>query len=180
MSESVAACKNGVTAIANNGNKHNIHQIHRRQQHLVNSKNDKMQVVVKKKLAGGVQDNKATGWKVKASDGALNTSNPIREIIETMNLAENPAKKVIPLSIGDPTIFGNLKPCKEILESIQRANSSGKFYGYQTAAGMESAREAVAEYHHKCTGNRVKLQVSLCVCACVRAKLRKLINSFKH
>lgn len=102
----------------------------------------------------------AAGWKVKASDGALNTSNPIREIIETMNLAENPDKKVIPLSIGDPTIFSNLKPCKEILDAIQKANVSGKYYGYQTAAGMEAAREAVAEYHYKCTGNRLRLQVS--------------------
>ena len=101
------------------------------------------------------------GWKVKASDGAMNTSNPIREIIETMNLAENPNKKVIPLSIGDPTIFGNLKPCAEILDAIQRANQCGKFYGYQTAAGLESAREAVASYHFKCTGNKVKPQVSV-------------------
>lgn len=106
------------------------------------------------------QANDLAGWKVKASDVAINTSNPIREIIETMNLAENPNKKVIPLSIGDPTIFGNLKPCPEILDAIQRANTCGKFYGYQTAAGLESAREAVAEYHLRCTGNRVKPQVS--------------------
>lgn len=100
------------------------------------------------------------GWSVQASCGALNTSNPIREIIETMNLSENPNKKVIPLSIGDPTIFGNLKPCKEILDALHKANASGKHYGYQTAAGMESAREAVAEYHFRCTGNKVKRQVS--------------------
>lgn len=102
----------------------------------------------------------ADGWKVKASSGALSTSNPIREVIETMNLSENPNKKVIPLSIGDPTIFGNLKPCDEILEAIRKAESSGKFYGYQTAAGLESAREAVANYHLRCTGVKVKPQVS--------------------
>ena len=102
-----------------------------------------------------------TGWKVQASCGALNTSNPIREIIETMNLAENPNKKVIPLSIGDPTIFGNLKPCREILDALNKANMSGKYYGYQTASGMEAAREAVAEYHVRSTGNRVKRQVSM-------------------
>lgn len=102
-----------------------------------------------------------TSWNVQASLGALNTSNPIREVIETMNLAENPNKKVIPLSIGDPTVFGNLKPCKEILDALSSANSSGKFYGYQTAAGMESAREAVAKYHFSCTGNKVKRQVSV-------------------
>lgn len=101
------------------------------------------------------------GWTVQASKGALKTSNPIREIIETMNLAENPDKKLIPLSIGDPTIFGNLKPSQEILDALHRANSCGKHYGYQKAAGMESAREAVVEYHYRCTGNRIKAQVSM-------------------
>lgn len=100
-------------------------------------------------------------WTVQASKGALKTCNPIREIIETMNLAENPDKKLIPLSIGDPTIFGNMKPCQEILDALQRANSCGKHYGYQKAAGMESAREAVAEYHYRCTGNRINPQVSI-------------------
>lgn len=115
------------------------------------------------------------GWSVKASFGSANTKNPIREIIETMNLAENPAKKVIPLSIGDPTIFGNLKPCEEILESLDKANSSGKFYGYQTAAGMDAAREAVADYYFKCTGSKIQKQdvilasgcshaIDLCIC----------------
>lgn len=116
-----------------------------------------------------------TNWSIQASSGAMNTSNPIREIIETMNLSGNPNKKVIPLSIGDPTIFGNLKPCEQILDALKKANDSGKHYGYQTAAGMESAREAVAEYHFKCTGNKVKLQdvilasgcshaIDLCIC----------------
>lgn len=106
----------------------------------------------------------APPWIVHASTGALNTSNPIREIIETMDLAENPDKKVIPLSIGDPTIFGNLKPCKQILDALDKANSCGKFYGYQTAAGMEDAREAVAKYQSKCTGTQVKRQVSSLYC----------------
>lgn len=111
-----------------------------------------------------------TSWAaVRASTGSLNTSNPIREIIETMNLAENPNKKVIPLSIGDPTIFGNLKPCKEILEAIVEANESGKFYGYQTAAGMESARRAVAAYHKRCTGNEVKYQDVILASGCSHA-----------
>uniref|UniRef100_A0A6G1SJ96 Tyrosine aminotransferase n=1 Tax=Aceria tosichella TaxID=561515 RepID=A0A6G1SJ96_9ACAR len=120
-----------------------------------------------------------TGWRVMASEGSMNTTNPIREIIETMNLAENPNKKVIPLSIGDPTIFGNLKPCPEILDAIQKANQCGKFYGYQTAAGLESAREAVAGYHFRCTGNKVKPQdvilssgcshaIDLCICVLAR------------
>lgn len=111
----------------------------------------------------------ARPWRVQASDGAMNTSNPIREIIEGMNLAKNPDKQTIPLSIGDPTIFGNLKPCKEILEAIEAANNCGKYYGYQTAAGMEAAREAVAEYHYKCTGNRVAKQDIILASGCSHA-----------
>lgn len=100
-------------------------------------------------------------WSVSASCGSTDTINPIREIIETMNLAENPDKKVIPLSIGDPTIFGNLKPCEEIVEALSKAVTSGKYFGYQTASGMELARDAVASYHNKFTGNNVKRQVSI-------------------
>lgn len=100
-------------------------------------------------------------WNVVASCGSVDTINPIREIIETMNLAENPNKKVIPLSIGDPTIFGNLKPCDEILEALGKTITGGKYFGYQTASGIESARDAVATYHNKLTGNNVKRQVSI-------------------
>lgn len=119
------------------------------------------QMLAKKKSAFvAAAPSPSAPWTVHASTGALNTSNPIREIIETMDLAENPEKKVIPLSIGDPTIFGNLKPCKQILDALDKANSCGKYYGYQTAAGMEDAREAVAKYQSKCTGIQVKKQVS--------------------
>lgn len=108
-----------------------------------------------------VGGNCATGsWRIKAATGAIKTNNPIREIIETLDLAPNPSKKLIPLSIGDPTVFGNLKPCTEILDALQRASNSGQYYGYQTAAGLEKARDAVAEYHRQCTGNCVKRQVS--------------------
>ena len=48
-------------------------------------------------------------WKVSASTMAKNTFNPIRNILETMDLAPNPEKPMISLSIGDPTVFGNLK-----------------------------------------------------------------------
>lgn len=126
------------------------------------------------------------GWSVKASHGASNTVNPIREIIETMNLVENPNKKVIPLSIGDPTIFGNLKPCEAILEALDKANSSGKFYGYQTAAGMDAARESVADYYFKSTGIRISKQdvilasgcshaIDLCICVLAGANKNILI-----
>jgi hypothetical protein len=45
---------------------------------------------------------------VSASLLSKKTFNPIRNIVETMNLKPNPDKAMITLSIGDPTVFGNL------------------------------------------------------------------------
>lgn len=153
------------------------------QTQLANKQNNSKQAVVSSSASfvnhtNGINNNNninnkkptiKSSWNVKASTGAMNTTNPIREIIETMNLAENPNKKVIPLSIGDPTIFGNLKPCKEISESLQRVNLSGKYYGYQTAAGMEVARDAVADYHFKYTGNKINRHDVILASGCSHA-----------
>ena len=50
-------------------------------------------------------------WRpLAAADLARNTFNPIRNILETMVIKPNPDKKMISLSIGDPTVFGNLAP----------------------------------------------------------------------
>ena len=42
-----------------------------------------------------------TGWNVAVSDYGKNTFNPIRTILETMNIKPNPEKKMISLSIGE-------------------------------------------------------------------------------
>jgi len=48
--------------------------------------------------------------------------------------------------IGDPTIFGNLKPCENITDAMIESVQSSKNNGYFPAAGSEEARRAVAEY----------------------------------
>ena len=45
-------------------------------------------------------------WKIDSSYTAKNTVNPIRKIVDSLNLPCNPALKKIPLSIGDPAAFG--------------------------------------------------------------------------
>lgn len=40
-------------------------------------------------------------WSIRASPKALATINPIRKIVETMNLTPNREKPFIPLSIGN-------------------------------------------------------------------------------
>lgn len=39
-------------------------------------------------------------WNVRASDFAVNTHNPIRAIVESLQLEPNPNKQMIALSIG--------------------------------------------------------------------------------
>lgn len=40
-------------------------------------------------------------WNVKASKFAQNTTNPIRAIVEHLNVQPNPEKSFIPLSVGE-------------------------------------------------------------------------------
>ncbi|KAF6001977.1 hypothetical protein F1559_002557 [Cyanidiococcus yangmingshanensis] len=81
----------------------------------------------------------------KASAAALRTRNPIRELIEGLDLRSNPHKTVIPLSIGDPTVFGNFRTADLINEAVIEAVRSGRANGYPPAVGTEAAREAVAQ-----------------------------------
>ncbi|KYQ56763.1 Tyrosine aminotransferase [Trachymyrmex zeteki] len=85
-------------------------------------------------------------WNVCASDIARKTHNPIRSIIENIVVEPNPDKKMIALSIGDPTSFGNLIPPKEVIEAVQDSVASQLYNGYAPSIGYEMAREAVAEY----------------------------------
>ena len=90
-------------------------------------------------------------WDVHASSLAQNTFNPIRNILETMNIQPHPDKPMISLSIGDPTTFGNLNPSSNAITAITEALQSGKYNGYAPSAGYKEAREAVAT-HVSCGG----------------------------
>ncbi|CAH0603045.1 unnamed protein product [Chrysodeixis includens] len=85
-------------------------------------------------------------WDVKASKLARNTYNPIRDIIETLNIKPNPEKSYIPLSVGDPTAFGNLKPSDNIIEAICDTVKLNSSRNYGPTNGHLDARQAVAEY----------------------------------
>ncbi|KAL7011425.1 hypothetical protein ACKWTF_014259 [Chironomus riparius] len=85
-------------------------------------------------------------WNVQCSDFALKTHNPIRAIVDGMKIAPNPDKRMIALSIGDPTTFGNLQPANEILDAMKQVIDEKNFNGYAPSVGFIEAREAVAEY----------------------------------
>uniref|UniRef100_A0A182KC84 Tyrosine aminotransferase n=1 Tax=Anopheles christyi TaxID=43041 RepID=A0A182KC84_9DIPT len=89
---------------------------------------------------------KRNRWNVAISDFASLTHNPIRAIVEGLNIQPNPNKPLIALSIGDPTTFGNLKPSPETVDAIRQAIEDGTGNGYAPANGHLEAREAVARY----------------------------------
>lgn len=92
---------------------------------------------------------KKSSWSVEASVMAKTTFNPIRNILETMDLKPNPEKPMISLSIGDPTVFGNLEPPKVVLDAIAESVLSGKRNGYAPSTGYVESRQAVANHINK-------------------------------
>jgi len=87
-----------------------------------------------------------TEWKINSSEMARNTLNPIRKIVDEMKITPNPKKEMIALSIGDPTVFGNLPLDEKIIQSVVDSARSQKHNGYCPSIGEEKARAAVAKY----------------------------------
>ncbi|KAJ8729335.1 hypothetical protein PYW08_000916 [Mythimna loreyi] len=85
-------------------------------------------------------------WDVRASTLARNTFNPIRDIIETLRIKPNPNKSYIPLSVGDPTAFGNLQPSENVIDAICDTAKLNESRNYGPTVGHWDARQAVAEY----------------------------------
>ena len=82
-----------------------------------------------------MRPNSKSWTKVRASAMAEKTFNPIRNILESMTLTPNPDKKMISLSIGDPTVFGNLEPSETITKAVTQSVQSGKCNGYAPSSG---------------------------------------------
>ncbi|KAH8375777.1 hypothetical protein KR200_006422 [Drosophila serrata] len=115
-------------------------------------------------LAATVHKPQRSGWQIKPSTLSLNTHNRIRNIVESLKIKPNPEKPMIPLSIGDPTIFGNLKAADETMKAVLHSVESGKYNGYAHTQGHEAARKAVAKYsaHQRPDGEIDPMEVVLC------------------
>ncbi|XP_018573668.1 tyrosine aminotransferase [Anoplophora glabripennis] len=101
---------------------------------------------LKEKNSLNITESKPEIWKVEPSTTAKNCKNFIREIVDNLDLKPNPEKPVIALSLGDPTIYGNLKPSPETIQSVIDIIEEGLCNGYAPSVGYENARAAVAEY----------------------------------
>lgn len=94
--------------------------------------------------SGGNKPRSSDGWNVAASDRSLRTVNPIRNLVQNIDVTPNPDKELIKLSVGDPTIYGNLKVSPHATNRFCEVIKSGLANGYSMSMGSEEARQAVA------------------------------------
>lgn len=88
------------------------------------------------------------GWEAPSSARARSVFNPIRDVVDTLKIPQAPADKpMIPLSLGDPTVFGNLGMHTTTQEALLQGLASSKFNGYGPSVGLLSARESIASVH---------------------------------
>lgn len=100
-------------------------------------------------------------WNISCSQRALQTINPIRQLVQGMAVKPNPDKKLIPLSIGDPAAFGNLKVPREALKALSKVLNEDSAHGYSNSLGNELARSTIASKfssrHHAVSKDEVIL-----------------------
>ena len=102
-------------------------------------------------------------WKTVATSQWIDDMcNPIREIVEKIKMPGPGQKKMIPLSIGDPTVFGNLRMAKTFRDAIIENLKSENFNGYSSSMGRPEAREAVAKYYQTKTSPLTADDVIIC------------------
>ncbi|POM67439.1 Tyrosine aminotransferase [Phytophthora palmivora] len=86
-------------------------------------------------------------WNVQPSEFSKLCSNPIRKIVDNIKKPATSTKTLIPLSLGDPTVFGNLHCPDVLVQAIVRNTRSMQHNGYIHSAGSEAARTAIAQHY---------------------------------
>ncbi|CAN2389446.1 L-tyrosine:2-oxoglutarate aminotransferase activity [Pristimantis euphronides] len=107
-------------------------------------------------------------WAVRASEMSKKTFNPIRAIVDTMKAKPHPNKPMIALSIGDPTIFGNLPTDDEVVRAMKDAIDSQKYNGYAPSIGYQCARDVIAK-HYTCSDAPLEAKDVILTSGCSQA-----------
>lgn len=125
-------------------------------------------------------------WNVRACPAAIESANPIRELLESLCVVSSKTKEKISLAQGDPTTFGHLQVPDAAVEAMVAATKSNLCNGYTHSAGSHECRKAVADYHSsslplKLTADDVGITVGcsqaiqLCIAALATAGANILI-----
>ena len=91
-------------------------------------------------------------WNITASKNSMQTSNPIRDIVEQLDMKNLPKdKNFLSVAIGDPVALPNFKTHPEITKAVTKANESLKRNKYMHTSGYKRARIALAnKYNDLC------------------------------
>merc|ERR1719461_817730 len=97
----------------------------------------------------------ASEWNIIPSKNSLQTSNPMRDIVQSLDMKNVPKdKKFISVAIGDPVAFPNFVTHPEITKAVTKANESLKRNKYMHTSGYKRARIALAnKYNDLCLSN---------------------------
>lgn len=98
-------------------------------------------------------------WNVRCSEFAKHTFNPIRRLVQSLDIKNNPEKPVISLSVGDPTILSDLEKPDIVNNIIIECLKNKQNDGYTPSFGTDKARKAVANYCSRPPNVNYALQV---------------------
>ena len=107
-------------------------------QNVLHEKPDEIDSTIQKKDSRICEVNESPVWPIySASFPSQMTNNPIRRIVDVMNVKPNPDKNPIKMSLGDPTVAGLFKPMPSVTQAITESAASNKFDGYGPSVGRE-------------------------------------------
>eukprot|EP00814_Leptocylindrus_danicus_P003945 CAMPEP_0116024524 /NCGR_PEP_ID=MMETSP0321-20121206/12371_1 /TAXON_ID=163516 /ORGANISM="Leptocylindrus danicus var. danicus, Strain B650" /LENGTH=495 /DNA_ID=CAMNT_0003496277 /DNA_START=83 /DNA_END=1570 /DNA_ORIENTATION=- len=110
-----------------------------------------------------------SSWVCKSSKKSRRTVNPIRAIVDPIlssrSNKKDDGKEFINLSLGDPTIYGNLNPPDALLRAAEKCASSPLRRSYVNACGSDDARLAIAA-HHSTENTKVDVDDVIIGCGC--------------
>eukprot|EP01100_Stratorugosa_tubuloviscum_P004098 TRINITY_DN2009_c0_g1_i1.p1 TRINITY_DN2009_c0_g1~~TRINITY_DN2009_c0_g1_i1.p1 ORF type:complete len:435 (+),score=177.63 TRINITY_DN2009_c0_g1_i1:237-1541(+) len=110
-----------------------------------------------------IENEKVKNWNIIRSNSSKNTHNPIRAIVDRIQVPKaNQDKPLLPLNIGDPTIFGNFKTHEIITESVVENVRSLRFNGYTASFGLKDSQKALAEFYSTKEVNLTEKDVFIC------------------
>ncbi|GET93310.1 tyrosine aminotransferase, putative [Leishmania tarentolae] len=88
---------------------------------------------------------RASFRRITSSKHAQRTLQPLNELTDNMKPSRS-TKSNLRLSIGDPTVDGNLKTPEIVTEAVVDVVRSGKFNGYPPTVGADNLRQVVSMY----------------------------------
>ncbi|KAG5488639.1 hypothetical protein JIQ42_00251 [Leishmania sp. Namibia] len=83
--------------------------------------------------------------RITSSKHAQRTLQPLNDLTDNMKPSRS-TKSNLRLSIGDPTVDGNLKTPEIVTEAVVEVVRSGKFNGYPPTIGTDNLRKVVSTY----------------------------------